>query len=160
MHQVKENVDEGDDQALVEAIMGLWTPEDEQLIAANIGEAGSQAKWEVLAALVATSQWRECLDDWTHLVLRGDPEGVLREAVKQRGKCPIVNIIVAELGLLWAPTGKELVAEHIWSERNLICDKLSRGEVTELVAPCMVPRRHSGWRLLVSSRCTTHTEGG
>ena len=43
-----------------------------------------------------------------------------------KAKDPVLNAIAGELAYLIAPLGLDLRAAHIWSERNDICDHLSR----------------------------------
>ena len=52
---------------------------------------------------------------------------MLQGVLARRETCPRVNLVVAEIQLLLNVTDHVLVAEHVWSERNEICDALSRG---------------------------------
>ena len=43
-----------------------------------------------------------------------------------KARDPVLNAIAGELAYLVAPLGLDIRAAHVWSERNEICDKLSR----------------------------------
>ena len=74
------------------------------------------------------------------LAIMGDALGVVHDAQKFRAKDAVLNSIMAELALIIAPMGHDLRAvrkdqswkgldiraTHIWSERNDVCDQLSR----------------------------------
>ena len=69
------------------------------------------------------------------LHVRGDALGVLYNMLRFKSKDPGLNAIAGELAHLVAPLGLDIRAAHVWSERNVICDKLSRledGETCEL----------------------------
>jgi hypothetical protein len=83
----------------------------------------------------------------------GDTLGVLQGAVKFKAKNSIINPIVMELALLFAPVGAELSAVHIWSEDNVLADALSRLDEGAVLPPLLtkVPRglpRRDGFRVL------------
>ncbi len=111
-----------------------WTAVDERTLEATRGDPASQARWEAFSMLLAVHAWMPLLHvSEGKLVICGDALGVLQDAVKFRGRDPIINTVMAELALLLAPLGVELEGVHIWSERNAICDQLSR--VFDVAAP-------------------------
>ena len=65
------------------------------------------------------------------LAIIGDALGVLHDAVKLRAKDPVLNAIMGDLALLIAPTGKDIRCAHIWTQRNVTCDALSRLQKNE-----------------------------
>ena len=60
------------------------------------------------------------------LHIRGDALGVLHSMLRFKAKDAVLNAIAGELAYLVAPLGLDLRAAHIWSEKNDICDHLSR----------------------------------
>ena len=60
------------------------------------------------------------------LVVCGDAEGILADLVQFRAKSPMVNEIAKELALHLAPQGLTVAGIHIWGERNVLADELSR----------------------------------
>ena len=56
----------------------------------------------------------------------GDALGVVYDALKLRSGDRVLNQVMGELALVLAPMGQHLLGAHIWSERNEVCDKLSR----------------------------------
>ena len=51
-----------------------------------------------------------------------------------KSKDLVLNAIAGELAYLVAPLGLDIRAAHVWSDRNAVCDKLSRmdeGEVCD-----------------------------
>ena len=56
----------------------------------------------------------------------GDAFGVLYDALKLKAKDPNLNAIICYLALVVAPTGQSMQGAHVRSERNSVCDELSR----------------------------------
>ena len=67
------------------------------------------------------------------LAIIGDALGVLHDALKLKARMSVLNAIMCELALLLAPTGQSVQGAHVWSERNSVCDDLSR--TTDSAAP-------------------------
>ncbi len=104
-----------------------WTDADARLLGTTIGSASGQALWEAYAMLRAAITWFPLLSaSEGKLAVCGDALGVLHDAVRFRARDPMLNLITAELALVLAPLGVTLDAIHQWSERNHICDALSR----------------------------------
>ena len=62
-----------------------WAPEQAKIIHAVIGDCGSQARFEALAAVIACKAWRtELQDSLDGVTLWGDAEGVLQAAEAKR----------------------------------------------------------------------------
>ena len=106
-----------------------WSAQHCTWAQATIGDAASQARWEALALLLAMTTWQEILmasgGNW-HML--GDALGMLEGATKFRSKDPEINFIFMEMALLIVEGGRELHAEHIWSERNALANAVSRLE--------------------------------
>ena len=94
---------------------------------AQRNDAASQARWETLALTLAVFAWKDILlpagGEWN---LLGDALGVLQATTKFRSKDSAVNLLCMELALVSVDSGRELHAEHLWSERNKLADDLSR----------------------------------
>ena len=104
-----------------------WSATDEALLAAKIGEAASQAKWEAYSLLLAVLTWLPILEvAESQLAFCGDALGILGDALRFRAREPVLNKIMAELALAIAPYGFETASVHVWSRHNEICDDLSR----------------------------------
>ena len=111
-----------------------WTNTHERLAAAKIGEAASQARWEAFMLVLAILTWLPVLQAsrgaWHFM---GDALGVLTGAVNFHSKDPQINAMMMEISIVTAGTGRELSAEHIWSETNSLADALSRLEEGERI---------------------------
>ena len=104
-----------------------WGERDEVALGAKRGDSGSMALWETFTLLKALEVWiRLFASNSVALQVRGDALGVLRAVIAKRARSPAVNLAIAEINLILAPTHFELVAEHIWSEKNDVADALSR----------------------------------
>ena len=94
---------------------------------ATRGEARGLAVLEAYALLLSVSTWARILEQAQGaLHIRGDALGVLQSMLRFKAKDPVLNAIAGELAYLIAPIGLDLRAAHIWSERNVVCDYLSR----------------------------------
>ena len=60
------------------------------------------------------------------LAVVGDALGVLHDAMTLRAKDAVLNELMGDIALILAPTGQSLQGAHVWSERNTVCDALSR----------------------------------
>ena len=97
------------------------------MIEVNNGDPAGQARVETLALAVALRTWAKMLSNSRgRLVVRGDALGVLHDVTKLRARDPILNSFAHTMALTVAPLGCDLRAAHVWSERNVICDQLSR----------------------------------
>ena len=104
-----------------------WTDNDLKLVRAIRGEPSGQARLEALTLLIAVATWTKLFGSMQgSLAILGDALGVLYDFAKLRAKDPILNEIARETALILAPTGHVLKAAHIWTQRNTICDALSR----------------------------------
>ena len=94
--------------------------------------------------LIAIATWVDRFHDGIgKLVVVGDAQGVLQAAMKGRSKWPKLNEVIAEMQLKLARTRFDITAVHIWSEKNDMCDQLSRlSEGARLPAAC---RRWREW---------------
>ena len=132
-----------------------WTRADWKALGVTEKAPKDQPLWEGYMLLVAVTAWSHLLDSSIgKLTVRGDAKGVLQATMKGRGKLPKLNEIVAETQLVFAETRFSLVSLHIWSEKNEICDQLSRlEEGAKLPDECSrwrrTPRLHQGsWHVL------------
>ena len=105
----------------------IWTQRDRELIEVIQGDPAGQARVEALTLAVALRTWRGLLQtSQGPLAVRGDALGVLTDVVKLRAKEPVLNKLAHDMSLSMAASGLDLRAAHIWSERNVVCDLLSR----------------------------------
>ena len=103
---------------------------------ATRGATGGQATLEAYALLISVATWAKVLvNAQGALHIRGDALGVLQGMLKFKAKDPVLNAMAGEMAYLIAPIGLDLRAAHIWSERNDVCDHLSR------LAPDVLPER-------------------
>ena len=59
----------------------------------------------------------------------GDARGVLHGAQKFKANVGVLNLIMAEAALILAPMGRDIRAIHLWTQRNVTCDRLSRLQI-------------------------------
>ena len=131
-----------------------WSEEDEKTLDAVKGRPEHQATWECYTLVLAASTWAKYIEAQNcRLELRGDAQGVLQAVLARRGRCPIVNTMVAEIQFLLGKTMIDLYAVHVWSEDNEVADALSRlAEGAELPSKCVreteqQPKRRR-WRFI------------
>ena len=104
-----------------------WTDDDLATVRCKRGEPSGQAILEAYALLISIATWKHVLAQAQGaLHIRGDALGVLHSTLRFKAKDPVLNAIAGELAYLIAPVGLDLRAAHIWSEKNEICDHLSR----------------------------------
>ena len=104
-----------------------WTADDLSLVNVALGDPVGQARLEAYALLVSMWCWREIVATSDGgLAIVGDALGVVRDPLKLRSNDAVLNKIKGEFALVLAPVEKSLTRAHIWSERNTICDQLSR----------------------------------
>ena len=111
-----------------------WDERHEKLISGKIGSPGHQADWEALMVVIAVRTW---IDESSRgaVTIVGDASGVLGDVVAMRAKSETVNDLIKELALHIAPYGLEVQGLHIWSERNVLADTLSRVANGEKMPP-------------------------
>ena len=77
--------------------------------------------------LIAVSTWlQDIMDLHGKLELLGDALGILKAILARRARCPTINKVIMELQLLLGRTMFDMQAAHLWSEKNIIADALSR----------------------------------
>ena len=104
-----------------------WSDEDLAIVHCKKGEPSGQAILEAYALLISITTWVKILAQAQGaLHIRGDALGVLHSMLRFKAKDAVLNAIAGELAYLIAPLGLDLRAAHIWSEKNEICDHLSR----------------------------------
>ena len=147
-----------------------WGPADFALMQTKPGDRAGQAKCEALTLLLSLTTWQRLLaHSQGALTFVGDAMGVLPDALRLKTREPILNGIIGELALQLAPMGADIRAAHIWSERNVTCDALSRlqqGDAPDLpllreaIAPSrtLLPRQ-LGSQLLPEYYCTQEGSG-
>ena len=120
-------------------------------------DPGAQPRWEAYALYLSVAHWFPQLKyHLGQLVFRGDAQGVLQSIVYRRARDAHLNCIVAEISLWLSGGMHDVVAAHWWSERNHICDRLSRLHEGETVPeelqdkPRAFPIRPR-WRLYYSA---------
>ena len=132
-------------------LISKWTGQDRKSLGANEGDPAFQAHWEAYALLVALWTWKSTLAvTGARLTVRGDAKGVLQDVIAQRARNPGINLIIAEMQLAVAFSSLDLTAVHWWSEDNEVCDKLSRGKVTQCLQQCRETSaaRRTPWKML------------
>ena len=121
------NLTEAASKPIVSYWQANWTDEDLATVQATKGAAADQAKLEAYALLVSVATWAKILNKAQGaLHIRGDALGVLQGMLKFKARDPVLNAMAGELAYLIAPIGLDIRAAHIWSERNEVCDYLSR----------------------------------
>ena len=75
------------------------------------------------------------------LAILGDALGVLHDALRMRARDPILNMVIGEMALILAPRGLDTRLAHLWSERDKVCDALSRASCAEPCLPELVNAR-------------------
>ena len=104
-----------------------WSDADLALVKASRGDSAGQAKLEALTLLTAIKTWLPILTTAQgKLAIRGDALGVLYDVLRFRAKEVVLNDVAGAMALLVTPLGVDLRAAHVWSERNTVCDMLSR----------------------------------
>ena len=104
-----------------------WTQDDLEMVIVRAGDPAGQARLEALTLATALETWKGLLTSMHGaLAVRGDALGVLRDVIKLRAKDPVLNQLAHTMALPIAPTGVDLRAAHVWSEKNTLCDLLSR----------------------------------
>ena len=104
-----------------------WTDQELEMLRVSRGDPAGQAKLEALTLVTAVNTWQPVLAKAQgRLAFRGDALGILFDMLRYRAKDSMLNDLAGALALLVAPVGLDIRAAHIWSERNLTCDKLSR----------------------------------
>ena len=82
---------------------------------------------EALTVAIALKTWSTILaQSQGQLVVREDALGVLHDVIKMKATNSLLNCLAHEMAFIIAPLGTDLRAAHIWSERNVVCDRLSR----------------------------------
>ena len=77
--------------------------------------------------LLAILTWQKVIFTCTgNLHVVGDALGMLQGAAKFKAKDPVINLMMMEAALVFAPYGRTLEAMHVWSEENTWADELSR----------------------------------
>ena len=104
-----------------------WADEDLAMIQVARGDPVGQARVEALTLAIALKTWSTILaQSQGQLVVRGDALGVLHDVIKMNATDSVLNCLAHEMAFIIAPLGTDLRAAHIWSERNVVCDRLSR----------------------------------
>ena len=106
---------------------GRWTDADLQLVEARRGDPAGRARLEALTLWMSIVKWEPVLRQAQgKLLVIGDALGVLHDAVRLKARDPILNLIMSEKALVIAPSGGDICAARLWTERNSDCDELSR----------------------------------
>ena len=141
-----------------------WSDDDLATVRAKRGEASGHAVLEAYALLISVATWAKVLEQAQGaLHIRGDALGVLHGMLQFKAKDPVLNAIAGELAYLIAPLGLDLRAAHIWSERNDVCDHLSRLSPGELpnraeLTGAVKARRQPAPRFLLDNLVDEFTE--
>ena len=114
----------GDD--ITDFIVTCWDDWDHATLCAEEGNPRHQAEWETYMLLLACATWLPKIHHSSRLLFRGDAKGILQSVLARRARNPRINLIVAEIQLTLSISEHLVEAEHIWSEKNEVCDALSR----------------------------------
>ena len=107
------------------------------------GDPAGQARLEAHTLLTSVWCWRELLAESNgQLAIVGDGLGVVYDALKLRSSDRVLNMLMGELALVLAPLGKHLTGAHVWSERNTVCDQLSRMKAGEQLLEVLQTHTH------------------
>ena len=147
------------DQATTKPVVAYWhdswTESDFKTVQVRPQDPGGQASLEALTLLISVATWIDVLKTSQGAVnVLGDALGILHNAMRFKAKHPVLNAVAGELATLVAPLGLDIRAAHIWSERNTICDELSRlqqgapAQHPALCAACRVKRKPTPRKLL------------
>ena len=95
-----------------------------------------QARLEAYTLLVALTTWRDTLASTQGTVaILGDALGVLYDVMKLKARDVVLNSLAGEMALILSPIGMDTRTAHLWTQRNCVCDALSRmngGEESDL----------------------------
>ena len=77
--------------------------------------------------MLALRTWQPILmESQVSLAILGDAMGVLFDVMKLKARDPVLNAVAAEMALVLAPLGMDVRVAHLWTQRNQVCDLLSR----------------------------------
>ena len=118
-----------------------WDPTDFALLQLRPGDPGGQARVEAYTLLLALCTWQPVLtESQGTLAILGDALGVLYDVMKLKAKDPVLNAVAAEMALVLAPLGMDVRVAHLWTQRNQVCDMLSRLNVDSHQLPDALSR--------------------
>ena len=103
------------------------------------GDPGGQARCEAFALLHALTAWRKILGSTQgELAVLGDALGVLYDVMRLKARDPVLNAMAADMALLLAPLSLDVRVAHVWTQRNSVCDALSRLESDDQNRPAIL----------------------
>ena len=82
----------------------------------------------------------------------GDALGVLYDVLRLKARDPVLNAMAADMALILAPLSLDVRAAHIWTQRNCVCDALSRLEGDDLSRPAIL--KDAARTMLERPKCT------
>ena len=136
-----------------------WTSAELELLQVIRDDPAGQARLEAWTMLCSIVVWKDILRKADGgLAVMGDALGVLHGAQKFKSNDAVLNLIMAEAALILAPMGRDLRAVHLWTQRNITCDRLSRlqkspADITELQGVTRSIRHIPECKVLSSRRC-------
>ena len=104
---------QGEEEVITKYLHTIWRRQDVEALSANTTDPKHQAAWEAYVLLCAVCTWCKELGSGKRLLLRGDAQGVLQGVIKGSAKSAAINLILAELQLVFAPLGHDVTAMHI-----------------------------------------------
>ena len=121
------NVKEACDHPVVAYWHEKWTDADLELFQVTRGDSAGQARLEAFTLHLSILTWRRVLAEAEGgLIVVSDALGVLHDALKLKAKDATLNALFADTALILAPMGLQIGGAHLWSQRNVVCDALSR----------------------------------
>ena len=116
-----------------------WSERDRQLMQVKPGDPGGQARCEAFALLHALTVWRKTLGSTQgKLAVLGDALGVLYDVLRLKARDPVLNAMAADMALILAPMSLDVRVAHVWTQRNSICDALSRLDCDDQNMPAIL----------------------
>ena len=121
------SLENADEHPIVAYWHDEWGATDRARLQVVSGESAGQARLEAYTLHLSLHIWRQILaESEGKLVIIGDALGILHDALKLRAKDTVLNSLLADSALILAPMGLHISGAHLWSQRNKICDALSR----------------------------------
>ena len=103
-----------------------WTDDELKLLQIVRDDPAGQARLEAWTMLYSLFVWKDILREASGgLAVMGDALGVLHGA-QFKANDAVLNLVMAEAALILAPMGRDIRAIHLWTQRNVTCDRLSR----------------------------------
>ena len=122
-----QNLGSAADTPILAYVTTRWRDSDLALLEVARDDPAGQAKFEAYTLALALNTWQQLLQTAQgRLAIRGDALGILHDVLKLRAREPKLNALAHQMAYILAPIGLDVRLAHVWTERNTICDNLSR----------------------------------